>query len=97
MGTGEFCGNRKKAGEAMGGTAPQAAGQLLLSAREAARALGIGERTLWTQTRAGGLPCIRIGRRVLYAPRDLEVWIDGRRRGGAPDADAGGRKDAEGT
>jgi len=51
-------------------------GQLLLSVRDAARALAICPRTLWTLTDAGDIRCIRLGRRVLYDPRDLTAWID---------------------
>ncbi|MBE3096960.1 MAG: helix-turn-helix domain-containing protein [Planctomycetes bacterium] len=49
---------------------------LLLDAREAAQALRMGARTLARLTAAGSLPCVRIGRRVLYDPCDLTAWID---------------------
>ena len=49
---------------------------LLIGARDAAKALAISERTLWGLTNGGGLPHVRIGRRVLYDPRDLKAWID---------------------
>lgn len=49
---------------------------MLLSARETAKALGICEKTLWTLTKQGGIPCIRVGVRVLYDPQDLRSWID---------------------
>lgn len=49
---------------------------LLLSAREAARALSVSERHLWglTQPR-GDVPAVRIGGRVLYSPDSLREWI----------------------
>jgi hypothetical protein len=51
--------------------------RLLVDAREAAAALGVCEKTLWTHTRPRGtIPCIRIGKRTLYSVRDLERWID---------------------
>lgn len=50
--------------------------KLTLSAREAAEALGIGERTLWAKTNCGEIPHIRIGRRVLYPIHLLHEWID---------------------
>lgn len=51
--------------------------RLLLSAREAAGALAICEKTLWSHTEPRGtIPCIRIGSRVLYDPADLRRWID---------------------
>ena len=50
---------------------------LLLNARDAAKALGICERTLWSLTEPrGGIPCVRFGRAVRYAPHDLQAWID---------------------
>ena len=55
---------------------------LLLTAREAAKALSICERTLFSLTKDGEVDCIRIGRSVRYAPRALEAFID-RRMGGA--------------
>ena len=52
---------------------------LLLDARSAAKSLSISERTLWTFTKKGDIPCIRIGKRVLYSPDDLRTWIDRRK------------------
>jgi predicted DNA-binding transcriptional regulator AlpA len=50
---------------------------LLLTARDAARTLSICEKHLWNVTYPrGALPCIRIGRAVRYAVRDLEEWIE---------------------
>ncbi|HUT58339.1 MAG TPA: helix-turn-helix domain-containing protein [Phycisphaerae bacterium] len=50
---------------------------LLLSAFRAAKALDISERKLWELTDPRGpIPCVRIGRRVLYDPRDLQAYID---------------------
>ena len=51
------------------------ANQLLLTVRQAAQRLAIGERTLWELTRRGAIPCVRIGRAVRYAPSDLEAYI----------------------
>ena len=56
---------------------------LLLSATEAARALGICPKSLWLATvPRGTIPCIRIGSRVLYSPADLQAWIDRQRATG---------------
>lgn len=49
--------------------------KLLLSAREAAAALCVCPKTLWSLTVRGDLPCLRIGRRVLYSPAALNEWI----------------------
>lgn len=54
---------------------------LLIGSREAAQALSVCERTLWELTNRGDMPCVRIGRRVLYSPADLRTWID-RQKGG---------------
>lgn len=51
--------------------------RLLLRPREAASALGICEKTLWSITAPrGDLACVRIGRSVRYDPLDLRAWID---------------------
>lgn len=55
------------------GTTPVPA--LALRPKEAARALGIGERKLWSLTNAGELPHARIGRAVVYPVRELETWL----------------------
>ncbi len=58
--------------------------KLLLSAREAAKSLSICEKTLWTHTKPRGtVPCVKIGTRVLYDPRDLAAWIDSQKAGAA--------------
>jgi len=53
--------------------------RLAVGAREAARALSISERTLWSITRSGEIPSFRAGKRVLYKVADLEAWIEGRK------------------
>lgn len=56
--------------------------KLLLSAREAARAMGISEKHLWSHSRPrGSIPCLKIGARTLYDPRDLRRWIDAAKGG----------------
>ncbi len=58
-------------------------GKLLLSAREAARALGICEKSLWNFTvPRGTIPSTKIGTRVLYSPTDLQKWIDSQKTEG---------------
>ncbi len=61
---------------------------LLIGSREAAQMLSICQRTLWKLTNRENLPCVRIGRRVLYAPDDLKAWID-RQKGGGSGQDNG--------
>lgn len=52
--------------------------KLLFSAREAAHALGICEKTLWNITAPRGpLEAVRIGRSVRYSVTDLQTFIEG--------------------
>jgi hypothetical protein len=52
-----------------------------LPTREAAAVLGVSVSFLNKLRIQGGGPVfIKIGRRVLYDPRDLEAWSDARRR-----------------
>lgn len=53
--------------------------QLLLRPDEAAKALAISPRSLWTRMDCGEIPCIRIGRSVRYDPADLRAWIEARK------------------
>jgi len=51
--------------------------RLLLPTREAAEALSISERTLWSLTEPRGpIPCVRIGRSVRYHVADLEAYVE---------------------
>jgi len=50
--------------------------QLLLTPQEAARSLNVCERTLYSLTKAGELPAVRIGRAVRYDIADLRAWIE---------------------
>lgn len=55
---------------------------MLLNTRDTAKALSISERTLWNLTKSEVLPHLHIGRRVLYDPCDLQIWIDSQKKGG---------------
>jgi predicted site-specific integrase-resolvase len=52
---------------------------MALRPRDAARMLGISPRTLWAWTRAGIVPCVRVGtgkrKTVLYSVADLQAWL----------------------
>jgi Helix-turn-helix domain len=48
---------------------------LLFNATKAADTLGISPRSLWTLTRAGTIPFIQLGRRVMYSPSSLQNWV----------------------
>jgi excisionase family DNA binding protein len=48
---------------------------IALRPKEAAKALGIGERLLWERTNRGEIPHVRIGRAVVYPVAELERWL----------------------
>lgn len=56
-------------------TSPAVPPQLLVTAREAARLLSIGERTLWTLTNQGRIQATKINRAVRYSVAALEAFI----------------------
>ncbi|HEX8912801.1 MAG TPA: helix-turn-helix domain-containing protein [Humisphaera sp.] len=69
-----------------GGNAPPAVTSphpFLLPPPDAARALGVSERTLFSLTKRGDLPAVRIGRSVRYDPADLRVFVE-RAKGRGP-------------
>lgn len=49
--------------------------KLLLTAREAAFALSISERSLWSLTNQNAIKCVRINRSVRYARTELDRFI----------------------
>ena len=51
--------------------------RLLLTPSEAAASLRISPRLLWSKTKIGEIPCIRIGKCVRYDPRALMKFLDG--------------------
>ena len=63
-------------------TSPQEPFRLALTPAETAKALGVGERMLWSMTNRGKIPHLRLGRRVLYPVRELEQWLSERAKGG---------------
>lgn len=52
---------------------------LLLNSREAASALSVCERTLWSWTEQGKIPCFREGCVKRYYVDDLRRFIEARR------------------
>ncbi len=57
--------------------------QLLLTAREAARALAISERTLWTLTKEGKFRLVKIGAQRRYILSQLREDIERLQSGSA--------------
>lgn len=55
--------------------------RLLLTAEQAAKALALSPRKLWSLTAGGEIPCVRIDRSVRYAPADLRAWIESKKGG----------------
>jgi excisionase family DNA binding protein len=62
-------------------TNPSAPPRLLLRPREAARSLGISERSLWSLTNHGEIPAVRFGRSVRYDLDTLRQVIAGKVQG----------------
>lgn len=58
--------------------------RLALRPKEAARALGIGERKLWeiTADQTSGIPHVRFGKAVLYPVDELRRWLAEKTKGG---------------
>lgn len=53
---------------------------LLVKPEAAARLLAVSPRTLWSLTRAGVVPCVRLGRSVRYSPDTLHAMVAGLER-----------------
>ena len=55
----------------------ESAGPKHLRPREAAKALGIGERKLWeiTADQTSDIPHVRLGKAVVYPIRELQDWL----------------------
>ena len=49
--------------------------RLALRPKEAAKALGIGERLLWSMTNQGLVPHLRLGKAIVYPVAELERWL----------------------
>ena len=49
--------------------------KLALSPREAAKALSVCEKTLYTMTKKYNIPVIRLGRAVRYPVDELRQWM----------------------
>lgn len=63
-------------------TAATESPRLALRPREAAAALGISERLLWGLTARGEVPCVRLGRAVVYPVAQLRDWLAAQAEGG---------------
>ncbi len=59
--------------------------RLAVRHREAARMLGISEKTLYLWVKQGLIPCKKVGRAVIYAVLDLEAFLQRKVEEGSPD------------
>jgi excisionase family DNA binding protein len=55
----------------------------LLKPDEAAEVLSVSSRTLWSLTKTGDVPAVRIGTQWRYDLFDLQEWIRSRKTGRA--------------
>ena len=46
----------------------------VLTLAEAAEFLRVSERTLWSQVKAGEVPCFRLGKQYRFSLESLEQW-----------------------
>lgn len=65
--------------------------RLALRLRDAARAVGVSDRTLWGWTRDGLVPVVRINGTVLYAVDSLRAFLAERAKKEKPAVDAAGK------
>ena len=54
---------------------------LALRTKQAAAALGLSERKLWSLTAAGEVPHVRLGRCLVYPTKELELWLSSKVNG----------------
>jgi excisionase family DNA binding protein len=61
-------------------SSPDPRSSLALRPREAARLLGVSERFLWSLTKTGAIPCVRLGtgkrRTVRYPVSTINQWLE---------------------
>lgn len=65
----------------IGDTTPSQPEPLLISAEEAAKLLGLSAKLVWSMTKAGELPVVRVRRRTMYSPAALRLWIENNTEG----------------
>lgn len=55
----------------------------LLTRQQVAEMLALSPRKVWLLGNCGELPCVRIGRSVRFDLRDVEAFVESRKRKGA--------------
>jgi len=63
------------------GTKNEMTEQLLLKPADAAKALAISARKLWSLTAGKQVPHVRLGKSVRYSPDDLRAWVESQKIG----------------
>ncbi len=66
----------------------------LLSAGEAADLLGVSVHTVYAWVGEGRIPLVKLGRRTLFDPDALRMWVRECSRRGRPQHEDGGRRPA---
>ena len=56
--------------------APDTTPRLALGLRDAAKALALSQRTVWTMAHDGRLPCVRCGVRLIFPVSMLAAWLE---------------------
>ena len=51
----------------------------LMTVSDVARFLGLHEKTVYEWAARGRLPCVRIGSRIRFDPRDIDRWLSARK------------------
>lgn len=62
----------------------------LWNVREAAKALNLSTVSVYRMASEGALPVVRIGGRVLFAPKDIHAYVRSRRARGSKHQDRNG-------
>jgi predicted DNA-binding transcriptional regulator AlpA len=55
---------------------------LTVGLKDAARLLGISERSLWGMANRGEVPCVRLGGRLVFRVGSLDEWLVEREKAG---------------
>jgi excisionase family DNA binding protein len=53
----------------------------LMTVEDVARFLGVHEKTIYDWAARGWLPCVRVGSRLRFDPRDVNRWVSARKEG----------------
>lgn len=63
--------------EAANDNAPATNEREVMSVEETAAFLGVDRKTVYDYAARGGLPCARLGRRILFSRQALVLWLGG--------------------